>query len=312
MRWNLTVNPDSIDFKDLINQYVQSLDRKAITTTSYRRILLAFNKYLKANSILSPNKKDILCYKEYLSKEVKSASIQKTVVVLRGFFTYLDSEEIYRNIMTGIRGVKIEPTFKRASFTLNEVEKLLDKAKQLSNSIDGLRNYAIIALLATTGLRTIEVERANVCDLVIGSDGYKLYIQGKGNDDKDQYVKISEDVYRILMDYFIQRADELEPLFITHGRNNHGDRIKTRTIRWIVKELLRRIGIDDKRYTAHSLRHSMATNLILYGNGTLEETQQILRHKDISTTQIYNHSLARSQNNGELIMSKLLFKRKED
>jgi len=306
------VNLDTIDFRDFIDQYIQNLDRKEITTTSYQKILLSFHKYLKANSILSPNKKDILCYKEYLSKKVRSASIQKTIVVLRGFFTYLYSEDIYRNIMTGIRGVKIEPTFKRASFTLDEVVKLLHKAKELSNSIDGLRNYAIIALLATTGLRTIEVERANVSDLVMISDGYKLYIQGKGNDDKDQYAKISEDVYQILMDYLIQRADELDPLFITHGRNNHRERIRTRTIRGIVKEILRRIDIDDKRYTAHSLRHSMATNLILYGNGTLEEARQILRHKDISTTQIYNHSLARSQNNGELIMSKLLFDRKED
>jgi len=300
-----------IDFRKFIENYIQSLDRKEITKQSYLKILLSFNEYLTANSILSPNKKDILCYKEYLSKKVRSASIQKTIVVLRGFFTYLDSEETYRNIMTGVRGVKIEPTFKRASLTLLEMIDLLDKANELSVSIEGKRNYSIIALLATTGLRTIEVERANVIDLVAISGGYKLYIQGKGHDDKDLYVKISDDVYQIIMEYLLLREDSFEPLFITHGRNNHGDRIQTRTIRGIVKEVLRRTGIDDKRYTAHSLRHSLATNLILHGNGTLEEAKQILRHKDISTTQIYNHSLARSQNDGELKMSKLLFDRKE-
>jgi len=305
------MNQNYIDFKKLIENYIQSLDRKAITKASYLKILLTFNEYLIANSILSPNKKDILCYKEYLSKKVRSASIQKTIVVLRGFFTYLDSEDFYRNIMTGVRGVKIEPTFKRASLTLLEMGNLLDKANELSISIEGKRNYAIIALLATTGLRTIEVERANVSDLVAISNGYKLYIQGKGHDDKDLYVKISDDVYQILMEYLLLRKDSFEPLFITHGRNNHGERIQTRTIRGVVKEVLRRTGIDDKRYTAHSLRHSLATNLILHGNGTLEEAKQILRHKDISTTQIYNHSLARSQNDGELKMSKLLFDRKE-
>jgi site-specific recombinase XerD len=305
------MNLEGNDFEEQIHGYIQSLDRKEITKVSYLKILLSFNEYLKANSILSPNKKDILCYKEYLSKRVKSASIQKTIVVLRGFFTYLDSEDVYRNIMTGIRGVKIEPTFKRASLTLLEMGNLLDKANELSESIEGMRNYAIIALLATTGLRTIEVERADVSDLVAISDEYKLYIQGKGHDDKDLYVKISDDVYQIIMKYLFLREDEFESLFITHGRNNHGERIKTRTVRGIVKEVLRRTGIDDKRYTAHSLRHSLATNLILYGNGTLEEAKQILRHKDISTTQIYNHSLARSQNDGELKMSKLLFERKE-
>jgi len=304
------MNQSHIDFKRLIEAYIQSLDRKEITKQSYMKILFSFNEYLVANSILSPNKKDILCYKEYLSKKVRSASIQKAIVVLRGFFTYLDSEETYRNIMTGVRGVKIEPTFKRASLTLLEMVNLLDKAEELSNTIEGKRNYAIIALLATTGLRTIEVERANVSDLVAISDGYKLYIQGKGHDDKDLYVKISDDVYQIIMEYLLLREDSFEALFITHGRNNHGKRIQTRTIRGIVKETLRRTGIDDKRYTAHSLRHSLATNLILHGNGSLEEAKQILRHKDIATTQIYNHSLARSQNDGELKMSKLLFDRK--
>lgn len=299
------------DFKIHIDNYIQSLDLKEITKLSYLKILFAFHKYLLAHSILSPNKKDILGYKEYLSKRVRSATIQKTIVVLRGFFTYLDSEDLYKNIMTGIRGVSIEPTFKRTALTLNEVEKLIRKARELSSTLEGKRNYAIIALIATTGLRTIEVERADVSDLVMNSDGYKLFIQGKGRDDKDLYVKISKDVYQIIMNYLIIRNDSLEPLFITHGRNNNEERIRTRSIRGIVKELLRQIGIDDIRYTAHSLRHSLATNLILHGNGTLEEAKQILRHKDISTTQIYNHSLARAQNDGELKMSKLLFNGKE-
>lgn len=304
------MNQNHIDFNSLIESYIGSLDRKEITKTSYKKILLTFNKYLKANLIYLPNKKDILGYKEYLSKRVRSASIQKTIVVLRGFFIYLDSEDIYKNIMSGIRGVKIEQTFKRNAFSLEEVERLLGKAKELSISIESKRNYAITALLATTGLRTIEVERANVGDLVSIRNEHKLYIQGKGHDDKDLYVKISVVVYEILMDYLVERGDELEPLFITHGRNNYGVRANTRTVRRVVKELLRRIGIDDKRYTTHSLRHSMATNLLLHGNGTLEEAQQILRHKDISTTQLYNHSLARTQNNGELVMSDLLFNRK--
>ena len=76
------------------------------------------------------------------------------------------------------------------------------------------------------------------------------------------------------MAYLMDRNDDLEPLFITHGRNNSSDRIRTRSIRGIVKELLRQIGIDDMRYTAHSLRHSLATNLILHGNGTLEDANR--------------------------------------
>lgn len=306
---NMKMNTN-IDFRYHINQYIESLDRKEITKSSYKKILLAFDEYLWTHSIYLPDKKDVLGYKEYLSKRVRSASIQKTIVVLRGFFTYLDSEGIYENIMSGIRGVKIEQTFKRNAFTISEVTTLLHKAKELATTIEGKRNYAITALLATTGLRTIEVERANVADLVDVNNEYKLYIQGKGHDDKDQYVKLSEEVHDILMDYLMNREYENDALFLNHDRTHYGKRVTTRTIRRVVKELLRRIGIDDKRYTTHSLRHSMATNLIRHGR-SLEEAKQILRHKDISTTQLYNHSLKRSENNGELIMSELLFKRKD-
>ena len=109
----------------------------------------------------------------------------------------------------------------------------------------------------------------------------------------------------------MERADDLEPLFITHGNNHKNKRVKTRTIRGFIKDYLREIGIDDQRYTAHSLRHSVATNLIKYGNVTLEEAKQILRHKDISTTEIYNHAILRSENDGEIIMSNLLLGKEE-
>lgn len=300
-------NSISIDFKHHINVYIDTLDRKEITKNSYKKILLSFEKYLWTHSINLPEKKDILGYKEYLSKRVRSASIQKTIVVLRGFFVYLDSEGIYKNIMNGVRGAKIEQTFKRSAFTIEEIRMLINKAKELAVTIEGVRNYTIVVLLATTGLRTIEVERANVSDLVEVNGDYKLYIQGKGHDDKDQYVKLSYEVYSIIMDYLSQRNSDNEALFINHDRYYYGKRITTRTIRRVVKELLRRIGIDDSRYTTHSLRHSMATNLILEGR-SLEEAKQILRHKDISTTQLYNHSLELSQNNGELLISEMIFK----
>lgn len=299
-------NSISIDFNHYIEEYINTLDRKEITKDSYKRTLQAFAKYLWTNSINLPNKMDILGYKEYLAKRVRSASIQKIIVVLRGFFTYLESEGVYKNIMNGVRGVKIEQTFKRNAFTVNEVMMLINKAKELAVNIEGKRNYTIVVLLATTGLRTIEVERANVNDLVDVRGDYKLYIQGKGRDDKDQYVRLSNEVYAIIMDYLMSRDSESDALFINHDHNYYGKRITTRTIRRVVKELIRRIGIDDSRYTTHSLRHSLATNLMLHGHGTLEQAKQILRHKDISTTQLYNHSLQRSQNKGELVMSEIL------
>lgn len=228
------------------------------------------------------------------------------MVVLRGFFIDLASNGIYPNIMLGIRGEKINRNFKRSALTIEEVSKLLRKAKKLATTLEGKRNYAIVSLIATAGLRTIEVERANKNDFSFKGDVHILFIQGKGRDDKSDYAKISNEVYSIIEDYIFARNDNEEALFVTHSRNTKPSRLTTKNIRGIVKELLRRIGIDDPHYSAHSLRHSLATNLIKNGM-SINEAQLLLRHKDISTTMFYVHSIDRESNNGELIMSDILF-----
>ena len=298
----------TINLKNEIDNYVDTLDRKEITKSSYRSILLRWANYLKSKRIYSPNKRDIIAYKEKIAKSTGSASIQKTIVVLRGFYKYLKLSGKYDDITYGVRGAKVEKTFKKNPLEIDEIMKLISKAKEESTiSISHLRNYAIIVLMVTTGMRTIEVVRANINDLMIHKNKKRLYIQGKGRDGKDEYVKLSEEVYEVLSDYLNKRNDDYDPLFISH-KGQVGSRLTTRSIRGIIKDLLRAIDIDDKRYSAHSLRHSLATILIKNAHGTLAEAQQILRHKDISTTEIYNHALMREENDGEIKVANLLLK----
>ena len=298
----------TINLKNEIDNYVDTLDRKEITKSSYRSILLRWANYLKSKRIYSPNKRDIIAYKEKIAKSTGSASIQKTIVVLRGFYKYLKLSGKYDDITYGVRGAKVEKTFKKNPLEIDEIMKLISKAKEESTiSISHLRNYAIIVLMVTTGMRTIEVVRANINDLMIHKNKKRLYIQGKGRDGKDEYVKLSEEVYKVLSDYLNKRNDDFDPLFIPH-KGQVGSRLTTRSIRGIIKDLLRAIDIDDKRYSAHSLRHSLATILIKNAHGTLAEAQQILRHKDISTTEIYNHALMREENDGEIKVANLLLK----
>ena len=298
----------TINLKNEIDNYVDTLDRKEITKSSYRSILLRWANYLKSKRIYSPNKRDIIAYKEKIAKSTGSASIQKTIVVLRGFYKYLKLSGKYDDITYGVRGAKVEKTFKKNPLEIDEIMKLISKAKEESTiSISHLRNYAIIVLMVTTGMRTIEVVRANINDLMIHKNKKRLYIQGKGRDGKDEYVKLSEEVYEVLSDYLNKRNDDFDPLFVSH-KGKVGSRLTTRSIRGIIKDLLRAIDIDDKRYSAHSLRHSLATILIKNAHGTLAEAQQILRHKDISTTEIYNHALMREENDGEIKVANLLLK----
>ena len=304
------MNYPTINFRKEIVIFIQQLDRSKVTKESYRRMLNSFDDYMKSNCLQCPKKEDIIVYKYYLKheKSLSAATIQKVVVVLRGFFEYLALNEIYPNIMLGVRGEKISTNFKRSSLSIKQLQKLLDKSKKLAVDIEGKRNYAIISLIITTGLRTIEVERANRDDLSMKNDINILYIQGKGRDDKSDYVKLSDDVHQIIESYLLDRTDDNEALFVTHARNKKYSRLMTRSIRGIIKEYLRRINIDDSHYSAHSLRHSFATNLIKNG-GSLEEAQLILRHKELSTTMIYNHALDRENSDGELVISDMLFKK---
>ena len=77
-------------------------------------------------------------------------------------------------------------------------------------------------------------------------------------------------------------------------------------IREIVKDYLIKADMTDKHISAHSLRHFVCSEILRSG-GTLEEAQQVLRHRNISTTQIYNHSLKREENDSELVISGKLF-----
>ena len=294
-------------FEEDIDSFILDLDRAAITKSSYKAILVKFSLYLRSKDLTLPKSRHVIEYKDYLSKTMSPASVQKVIVVLRGFFKYLARNDIYPDITVGIHFMKTTKVMKRDVLSVDDVAALINIAEAKSrHSLEDYRNYAILSLIATTGLRTIEVERAEVADLSMINKGHILYVRGKGRDDKSEYVKISDEVYNIIETYLANRRDEFAPLFITHGHNSYGNPIRTRTIREVIKNFLLEAGLEDRNMSAHSLRHFVCSEILRSG-GSLEEAQQVLRHRDISTTQIYNHSLKREENDSELLVSAKLF-----
>ena len=294
-------------FEEDIDSFILDLDRSAITKSSYKRILKNFSIYLRANDIMKPKTRHLIEYKESLSKRLSPNLVQKVIVVLHRFFRYLAGREIYPDISGGLNPMKTTKVMKRDVLNVDDVTALINIAKEKSyRSLEDYRNYAMLSLIATTGLRTIEVERSEVADLSEINNTHILYVRGKGRDDKSEYVKISDEVYDIIETYLANRRDEYAPLFITHGHNSYGNPIRTRTIREVIKNFLLEAGLEDRNMSAHSLRHFVCSEILRSG-GSLEEAQQVLRHRDISTTQIYNHSLKREENDSELVVSSKLF-----
>lgn len=303
--------------EEKINEYILFLDLKEISKESYRKLLNQYKNYLEDNSITNPNRNVILAYKEYLiKKKLSSSTIQKTLVVLRGFYRHLKLNNIDEDITYAVKGVKVATTYKRQPLTEKDIRKVIHNAKKKAVDEKGKRNLAIIVILFTTGLRAIEMERADIEDIEVVGDSYVLYIQGKGRDDKDNYVKLTEDVYAILIDYLQMRnqdnfTDKNNPLFTTYLRNKTEIRMKTAVIRTMIKETFRSIGLDSRAFSAHSTRHSFATLSLIQGASILE-VKESLRHSSITSTQIYSHLVEKMKLGTNELVSNAILKNKRE
>lgn len=294
---------------DLVNSFLKDTQVQAETTKrTYKTGIKRFVRFIgKENS--QPRYDDVLNFIDHLKQEQKAPStIQTYTVAVRLFFKWAENSRLYPNIARDVKGVRVNSKAHRGAYlTSDEAQAVLKNID--TETIAGLRNYAMIALMLTAGLRTVEVSRAKVNDIATLGNAKVLYIQRKGHQEKDSYIKIASVVYEAIMNYLKERnvTDTSEPLFASLSNNNKGGHVTTRTIRGIVKQAFKDAGLTNEALSAHSTRHTSATLNLLNG-GTLEETQQLLGHANIETTMIYAHHLKRMNNNSEERISDAIFK----
>ena len=106
---------------------------------------------------------DILEYKGYLENELKLSplSVCSYITALRKFYEWTEANKIYPNIGKGLHAPKRKQAFRKQPLTVAQVGELL----QYEQGTQSVRDYAIINLMVRTGLRCIEVVRANVGDV---------------------------------------------------------------------------------------------------------------------------------------------------
>ncbi|MEM1506255.1 tyrosine-type recombinase/integrase [Domibacillus sp. 8LH] len=293
---------------DMYQQFIHYVDAMPNTVKTYTRALKQFFKYLYENGIQQPQRSEVLAFRDYLKDTGKKAStVQSYIVAVRLFFQWTAQQGYYPNIADKIKGASVSKGHKKDYLTTGQIQDILNSIER--DTLKGLRDYAILALMVTCGLRTIEVSRANIEDLRNVGDTSALYIQGKGREDKTEYVKLAPPVEKAIRNYLkaAQASNPTQPLFTSTSNNNKGKRLTTRSISSIVKERMKKAGYDSDRLTAHSLRHTAGT-LNLMNGGTLEETQQLLRHSNINTTMVYLHHLERANNQSEQRIAGAIFK----
>ena len=289
----------------VLDDFKRNLDATPSTKETYLKGVKVFLEWCTLNNISEVTHATLIQYKEDLvAQNKKSATISMYMTALKKLYKYLETKGI-KNIASDLKGAKQKRNYSKDPLTL-------DQAKDLLNSIDrttkeGKRNYALIHLLLTTGLRTIEIERANIEDIRNVANNSVLYVMGKGRDTKDEYVKLTYETLKAINEYLDTRKikSDKEPLFISLSDRTNGQRLKTRSIRDIIKKAYKKIGINNDKITTHSLRHTAIT-LSLLGGTPLQEVQQMARHSNINTTMIYAHNLKRIESNAEQNIQTLL------
>lgn len=292
-----TLSPVTI--APLFDRWIAFLDAPQKTVDTYNRNLKQFANWIADRGITEPKREDIINYRTWLvGTGHKPNTIQAYMTVVKLFFTWTQTEGLYPNVAEHIKGAKLDDEHKKDPLTVAQAQKLLSAVERQTEQ--GKRDFAILSLMLTTGLRTVSVVSADVGDIRTVGDSSVLFYRGKGHDDKAIYVKLAAPVEAAIRDYLTMRGEteSTAPLFASCAQQNRGGRMTTRSISRVCKTHLRGADLDSDRLTAHSFRHTAAMMNLLNG-GDLAETQQLLNHKQITTTMIYVREMDRMKNQSE-------------
>lgn len=301
--------PKSVsDLDSAIEDFLAQLSKKQTTRDGYRRRLRQFSSWLQETGRLQAlysrtlAKRDIVAYRDWMgAKGMEANSIGSYLTAVRRLFSFLQAQLIYPDICQDVEGPKKPKGHRREWLSPEQLRSLLSGINR--ETMEGLRDYALLNLLARTGLRDIEASRALAGDIQQHKGAQVLWIHGKGRDSKDEFVVLTEEALGPIRAFLqLRQAGPKEPIFCSLSDRNYGQALTARSISRIAKSRLRDIGLDDPKLSAHSLRHSAITLAIL-GGADLLQAQAMARHSDPRTTQqTYIHDIQRVQTAAEKLV----------
>ena len=239
-----------------------------------------FKTYLKSQKI-RPIKKVTYQHLINFIADFKSPSIhvrKSRVWTLRQFYHFLTLHRIVaENIATGIPYPKIEKTVPQF-LTINEYNRLIRYFSNKAQDLLGLRNFVIILMLSTLGLRTSTLIAINIedIDLTCGL----IWIREKGR--RRRNLILPHSLCKIIHKYLQLRQRKKGPFLISKRKK----RISQRTLQDIFRTAADQIGIDKKLH-ARLFRHTAATHLNKVAG--VEITQHVLGHSRRANTLKYAH-----------------------
>lgn len=261
-----------------------------LTIRNYKHYLNRFALWMESQGIRE-NLKDInqdvvRAYRVYLANLVGRRTQSYHVIALRSFLKWLIKNDYSVMAPDKIDLPKIQE--RKIEFLNGEqVDRLLN-APSLS-TIQGKRDKAILEVLFSTGLRVSELVHLDRDKIDL--ERREFGITGKGG--RTRVVFLSSRSVDWLVKYLNERSDHFKPVFIRHKGSidpttpDEKMRLTPRSIQRMIKKYSHKVKLPVEA-TPHKLRHSYATDLLNAG-ADIRSVQEMLGHKNISTTQIYTH-----------------------
>jgi len=280
------------------------------TISAYRNDLLQFADYLRAEAkrqggtdfALSVIDRDqITAYFLHLrDRGYSGASIARKTAALRSFFQYLRRMgEVASDPTQGIGSPEVKKPLPRT--VEDDHVRALMTFLESRDTLEGLRDHAMLRLLSATGMRVGELVMVDLDDVDFGNR--RVRVVGRGN--RERQLPLDEATLSSIRTYlerarpFLTRNVPAETAVVV---NQRGQRLTRQGFWLIMKGLVHEAGLPAIM-TPHMLRHSFATHQIGEGLG-LEELRQLLGHASIATTQIYTQLAGQSpEENGRLLLS---------
>lgn len=303
--------------REVTEAFINDMDVKQNSRNVYRNNLKQFFTWVKSEgySIDELSRPDIIAYKSDMLKDGKSnLTVSGRLSAVRLFYEWAEGHKLYPNIARGIRAPRRQDEIRKNPLTKEQTTDLIchfeAKATGTSNpeaieplNIIAKRDFALVNLILRAGMRTIEASRLNIDDIYYANGHRVMAIRGKGYEGVSRIIRLSDKAYKPIQEYLKYRGATSGPVFVSTSNNSTGGRLNTRTISGICKKGMQDIGIDDRKYTAHSFRHTFAVIAIQTG-ATIEQVQFDLGHTSTSTTQLYTKYIHQQQRleNGAAMM----------
>jgi integrase/recombinase XerD len=263
------------------------------TIESYKNDLMGLKDFLN-NEKISIENADVDVLRRFitnLSKQsLESTTIARKISAIRQFLTFLYTEQIIKvNPALNIDAPKTRQNLPSV-LSEEEVSKLIETAYKDTTSF-GIRNVAMLELLYASGMRISELISLKLSHLQISNQYIKPYILITGKGDKERIIAINQKSIQALKEYITTRdtfTKSKNDQWLFPSKQSDQGHITRQYFAKILKKIAIGAGINVKNISPHKVRHSFATHLLNNG-ADLRIIQELLGHKNVSTTQIYTH-----------------------